>query len=195
MIQTSRVIEGDWYKGLIPENVEVDETAYIETSFCFHKFKSQLTKAATFGKGASAYRQTILDTGKSGYISVGDFSMLNNMQIISDRRVEIGAYCLFSWNVVIMDTRRAPTTLSARRALLEQAILNKMAWPDSPIEAQPVTIGDNVWIGFDSVVLPGVRIGRDSVIGARSVVTEDIPERSIAVGSPARVIRTIHEKV
>jgi len=187
----ARTIEGDWHVGVIPDNVRVDETAYIESTFCFHKFNSQLVTAAVFGRGSSAYRQTILDTGTSGYVSIGDFTMLNNMQIISDSRVEIGSHCLFSWNVVIMDTRRVPSSVAGRRALLDRAIQHNMNWPDTPVDAQPIRIGDNVWIGFESVVLPGVSIGRDSVIGARSVVSEDIPERSIAVGSPARVIRTI----
>lgn len=54
-----------------------------------------------------------------------------------------------------------------------------------------VTIGNNVFIGSESVVLPGVTIGSNVVIGANSTVTRDIPENSVAVGSPARVISTL----
>ncbi len=54
-----------------------------------------------------------------------------------------------------------------------------------------VTIGDNVFIGAESVVLPGVTIGSNVVIGANSTVTHDIPDNSVAVGSPARVIGTL----
>lgn len=56
-----------------------------------------------------------------------------------------------------------------------------------------VTIGDNVFIGAESVVLPGVTIGRNVIIGANSTVTHDIPENSVAVGSPARVICSLDE--
>lgn len=56
-----------------------------------------------------------------------------------------------------------------------------------------VTIGDNVFIGAESVVLPGVTIGSNVVIGANSTVTHDIPDNSVAVGSPARVICTLDE--
>ncbi len=56
-----------------------------------------------------------------------------------------------------------------------------------------VTIGNNVFIGAESVVLPGVAIGDNVVIGANSTVTHDIPEGSVAVGSPARVICTLDE--
>lgn len=56
-----------------------------------------------------------------------------------------------------------------------------------------VTIGDNVFIGAESVVLPGVTIGNNVIIGANSTVTHDIPENSVAVGSPARVICSLVE--
>ena len=57
--------------------------------------------------------------------------------------------------------------------------------------SEPIVVEDRVWIGSNAVVLPGVRIGYGSVIGAGSVVTRDVPPMSVAVGSPARVIRTI----
>lgn len=75
--------------------------------------------------------------------------------------------------------------------------------PQHPIDAEtrnkgleyafPVKVGNNVWIGGNVTVLPGVSIGDDSVIGAGSVVTKDIPENVIAAGNPCRVIRKITE--
>ena len=58
----------------------------------------------------------------------------------------------------------------------------------------PVTIGDNVWIGGNTVILPGVTIGNNVVIGAGSVVSKDIPDNMIAVGNPCRVIREITDE-
>jgi acetyltransferase-like isoleucine patch superfamily enzyme len=68
--------------------------------------------------------------------------------------------------------------------------------PDLPIQASgkafaPVDIGADVWIGANAVILKGVRIGDRAVIGAGSIVTRDIPERAIAVGNPAAVLRTL----
>ena len=60
--------------------------------------------------------------------------------------------------------------------------------------ARPITIGDNVWFGGDVVVLPGVTIGNDAIIGAGSVVTRDIPPHCIAVGNPCRVIRELADR-
>ena len=60
--------------------------------------------------------------------------------------------------------------------------------------ALPVEIGDNVWIGGGSIILPGVTIGENSVIGAGSVVTRSIPANSVAVGNPCRVVRCFDVK-
>lgn len=55
--------------------------------------------------------------------------------------------------------------------------------------ALPITIEDNVWIGGGAILLPGVTIGKGSVVGAGSVVTRDVPQYCVAVGNPCRVIR------
>ena len=62
------------------------------------------------------------------------------------------------------------------------------------IDVAKVIIGDNVWIGGNTVILPGVHIGSNTVIGAGSVVTKDIPDWVIAAGNPCRVIRRITEE-
>lgn len=59
--------------------------------------------------------------------------------------------------------------------------------------ASPITIGDNVWIGGGAIILPGVKIGPDSVIGAGSVVTKDIPGGVVAAGNPCKIIKQIEE--
>ena len=60
--------------------------------------------------------------------------------------------------------------------------------------ADPITIGDNVWFGASVTVLPGVKIGSNTVIGAGSIVNRDIPDGVIAVGNPCRVLRKITEE-
>lgn len=60
--------------------------------------------------------------------------------------------------------------------------------------AKPIEIGNNVWIGGNVVVLPGIRIGDNVVIGAGSIVTKDIPSNVVAVGNPCRIIRNITKK-
>jgi maltose O-acetyltransferase len=60
--------------------------------------------------------------------------------------------------------------------------------------AEPITIGDNAWLGGGVVVCPGVTIGRDTVVGAGSIVTRDLPPGVLAVGNPARVVRSVADE-
>ena len=60
--------------------------------------------------------------------------------------------------------------------------------------AEPITIGDNVWLGGGAIVCPGVTIGDDTVVGAGAVVTRDLPAGVVAAGVPARVLREIDER-
>lgn len=62
---------------------------------------------------------------------------------------------------------------------------------DKVESASPITLGDNVWLGGGVIICPGVSIGDNSVIGAGSVVTRDIPANVVAVGNPARVLREV----
>lgn len=57
--------------------------------------------------------------------------------------------------------------------------------------SRPIVIGDDCWIGGSAILLPGITIGSGSTVGAGSVVTKDVPPRSVVVGNPARVVRTI----
>lgn len=77
-------------------------------------------------------------------------------------------------------TANHPLEIAARNSGIEQAL--------------PIEIGDNVWLGANVVVLPGVKIGSGTVISAGSVVTKDIPENVLAVGTPAKVIKTINNE-
>jgi maltose O-acetyltransferase len=60
--------------------------------------------------------------------------------------------------------------------------------------AEPIAVGDNVWLGGGAIVCPGVTIGDDTVVGAGAIVTRDLPAGVVAVGSPARVLREIGER-
>ena len=102
-----------------------------------------------------------------------------NCTIIDVLPVRFGDNCQVAPNVSIY-TAGHPIHPATRNTLYEYG--------------RPVTIGDNVWIGGNVVLCPGVSIGSNSVIGAGSVVTRDIPDWSVAAGNPARVLRTITEE-
>lgn len=93
--------------------------------------------------------------------------------------IRIGAHCFIGPNCG-MYTASHPLLAEERNRGLEKAA--------------PIVIGDNVWIGADVTILPGVTVGSNTVIGAKSVVTKDIPPNVIAVGNPCRVLRPITEQ-
>lgn len=114
------------------------------------------------------------------HIKVGKNFFCNyNCTILDVGRVTFGDNCLLAPNVAIY-TAGHPIHPDSRNSLYEYGI--------------DVTIGDNVWIGGNVVIMPGVNIGSNCVIGAGSVVTKDIPDWSVAAGNPCRVLRKITDE-
>jgi acetyltransferase-like isoleucine patch superfamily enzyme len=111
-----------------------------------------------------------------GTLRIGDGTFVNYGTSIAARAsIEIGRDCQIGTYCIILDNDYHSVEPERRNIL-----------PPS----EPIVIGDNVWLGARVTVLKGVRIGDGAVVGAGSVVTRDIPARSVAVGVPARVIRT-----
>lgn len=190
-MNADRTLPWDWYPGRVPENVAVHPDAYLETSYSFQLFRSRLPEAVDIGRGSSIYLGVMFDLGEAARVKIGDFVLMNGARVICDREITIGNYALISWNVVLMDTYRVPVNAAARREALKQARSLSPRRVTASVEARPIRIGVNVWIGFDCCILPGVTIGDGAVIGARSVVIEDVPPFSVAVGNPARIIRQL----
>ncbi len=186
-----RKLQWDWYPGTVPKNAVIDATAYIETTFSFHCFRSEQAAGVTYGRGASTYLGTMFDVGREGRVRLGDYALVHGARIICDSEITIGDYALISWNVVLMDTYRVPIDPSERREELQRVPNRPLRYAAAPVPARPIHIGRNVWIGFDACVLPGVTIGEGAVVGARSVVTEDVPPLTVVAGNPARVIRQL----
>jgi acetyltransferase-like isoleucine patch superfamily enzyme len=187
----ARTLPWDWYPGTIPENVVVDETAYIETTFSFALFRSRQERGVTIGRGASTYLGTMFDAGPRARIDIGEYTLIHGARIICDAQISIGAYSLISWNVVLMDSYRLPLDRHKRRIELERVSRRPVRAFDADVPALPIHIGRNVWIGFDACVLPGVTVGEGAVIGARSVVMSDVPAYTVVAGNPAQVIRKL----
>ncbi|MCA0144596.1 sugar O-acetyltransferase [Blastococcus sp. LR1] len=110
--------------------------------------------------------------------------------------LRIGARCFANFGLVALDV--AAITIGDDVQIGPNV---QLLTPTHPVEpgprrdkweaAQPITIGDNVWLGGGAIVLPGVTIGENTVVGAGAVVPKDLPANAIAVGNPARVVRTL----
>ena len=131
------------------------------------------------GKSENAFINPPFYCDYGSHIEVGKNFFANyNCTIIDVAKVTIGDNCQMAPNVAIY-TAGHPLHPVSRNSLYEYGI--------------SVTIGDNVWIGGNTVILPGVHIGSNTVIGAGSVVTKDIPDWVVAAGNPCRVIKKITE--
>ncbi len=112
--------------------------------------------------------------------------------------VRIGARCFANFGLVALDV--APITIGDDVQIGPNV---QLLTPTHPVEpeprrdkweaAEPIAIGDNVWLGGGAIVLPGVTIGANAVVGAGSVVTRDVPANVVVVGNPARVVRSLDE--
>jgi galactoside O-acetyltransferase len=131
-----------------------------------------------FGKKTWAWIEPPFYFCYGRHIHLGDYCYLNvNCSFIDDGEIEIGDHTEFGPNVVIVTVGHPLDP--ANRPLMY---------------AEKVTIGKNVWIGASVTILPGVRIGDNTVIGAGSLVTKDIPSDVLAYGSPCQIIRPLSEE-
>ena len=125
--------------------------------------------------------KTILYTHDRGSIIIGNNSGLSNVAIVSDTSVTIGDNVFIGAGTNIYDTDFHPLDFTSRISL-----------NDSEIQSKPVRIADGVFIGAHCLILKGVSIGAQSIVGAGSVVTKDIPKGELWAGNPAKYIRTIN---
>ncbi|ARD41324.1 sugar O-acetyltransferase [Actinomyces gaoshouyii] len=180
-----RMIAGDWYVADDPENSRISAAArralhlYEEAFNLGEPGAEEHLRAAIphLGPGCTLRPPVRVDYGDR--ITVGEGTFANYGLVALDvAEIRIGAHCQIGPGVQLL-TPVHPLEPTARRAGLESA--------------DPISIGDNVWLGGGVIVCPGVTIGEGCVVGAGAVVTRDLPPYSLAVGNPARVIRSLDD--
>ncbi len=182
-----RMHNGKLYYTGQPELI-ADQLTYLEKNFDYNqlrpsqqKEKQALLKQLFAEIGESCYIEAPFHANWGGkHVHLGSHVYVNyNLTLVDDTHIYIGDHVMIAPNVVIA-TGTHPIHPELRR---KEAQFNL-----------PVHIQDNVWLGAGCLVMPGVTIGENSVIGAGSVVTKDIPANVVAVGNPCRVLRDISEK-
>jgi len=182
-----RMAEGRLY---LPE----DENIMAEQLLCLEKlYDFNMTRPSEQDKRAEMLKEMFAEIGEECYIEpplhsnwagkhvhFGSYVYANfNLTLVDDTDIFVGDKVMFGPNVTVA-TAGHPIEPSLRNLQMQYNI--------------PVHIGNNVWIGANSVILPGVTIGDNTVIGAGSVVTKDIPANVVAVGNPCRVLREIGDR-
>lgn len=187
MTEIEKMEQGLWYDANFDK--ELLELRLTAEALCF---ELNNTRPKDSEKRATILKELILELGENCtilspfvtdygcYSKIGNGTFINhNAYLMDGGGITIGNNCFIGPNCG-MYTAVHPLVAKERNAGLEKAL--------------PITIGDNCWIGADVTILPGVTIGSNTVIGAKSVVTKDIPDHVVALGNPCHVIRPITAK-
>src|SRR5437667_5968891 len=144
-----RKLPWDWYPGTVPDNVVIDDGAYVETAYSFTACRSHADPGIRIGEGAAVYNGTMFDVGPDGRVEIGRYAILSAPLICADELVEIGDYGLVGWNVVIMDGQRLDPDPERRRDELRAVATRTPRHFESSGPTRPVRIGANAWVSFD----------------------------------------------
>lgn len=178
-----RMLAGDWYIADDPALQEAFRTALTTTARFNEAYASDPDGAQVIlqgllgelGEGAHVRAPLRVDYGTQIHIGPGTF-VNYGLTALDVVEIRIGANCQLANDIQLL-TPIHPLEAEPRREGWEAA--------------EPITIGDNVWIGGGAIVLPGVTIGDDAIVGAGAVVTKDVPARTVVAGNPARMIREL----
>lgn len=177
---------GELYRGDDPElNRELDGRQAMVAALNAIPYERSEERAAALAEllaalGEDTFVRPPFHCDYGDGIRIGARTFVNfNCTLLDAAPISIGDECLLASGVQL-NTATHPIDPAARRAAWEQAL--------------PVTIADGVWLGAGALVCPGVSIGENTVVGAGSVVTSDLPAGVVAYGNPARVAREIGER-
>lgn len=201
--QTLKKLKEGFFSNAKPVYPYVSPTAKIVSSHVDSKTKvgacSLISNSSVFGQVEIGDHSAVMQSLLSGNIKIGRYTSFNGpgsdiLTKIHD--VRIGSFCSIARNCTIQEfnhiTNRA-TSYYIFRNLLDAEDRQECIWQGSEqndIESiGPITIGHDVWIGAQVVILSGVTIGNGAVIAANSTVTRDIPSYAVAGGTPAKVLR------
>ena len=164
---------GLWYDANFDEELRIEREKAEERYTEFNQ-----TRPSEMEKRQELLKSILAEVGYNCVIGAGSY--LNHGAYLMDcAKITIGQHCFIGPGCG-MYTAIHPILPQERNSGLELC--------------KPITLGDNVWLGGDVTILPGVTIGSNTVIGAGSVVVKDIPSGVVAVGNPCKVVRPITEE-
>lgn len=175
-------LEHDWFSRPVPDNVRLGARSWLHSSFAFTHYRSRAPLGVRIGSDTGLYAGTFFDLGPDAQIDIGNYCSIVGAIFATNGRVEIGDFTLVAHEVVIADTHWP--MLGDDRASPKRSRRKR-----SPVNS--IEIGRNVWIGTQAIIVGSVRIGQGAIIGAGTVVTQEVPPFTLCVGNPMRIVRTI----
>ncbi|WP_047790151.1 sugar O-acetyltransferase [Tenacibaculum mesophilum] len=186
MTEKQKMLNGDYYNSRDPELIKVyhktrkllKEYNFLNSELTLERDRILSELFASKGNGVWIETPFFCDYGEN--ISIGENTFINtNCMFLDNNKITIGKNCLIAPYVQIY-TATHPIKASDR-------IINSNNTTHYLTSTKPVTIGDNVWIGGNSIIFPGVSIGNNVTIGAGSTVTKNIPSDVLAFGNPCEI--------
>lgn len=172
----------------LPPNIRLGSNSVITSDErCFNRFRSQLDPALIIGANCTMdYVHFAL--GEAATVEIGDYCYFTSVILLCEQEIRIGNYVILGWNTTIADTDFHPIAPAER--IVDAIACSPLGKgrPRPPVIREPVTIEDDVWIGPNTTILKGVRIGQGAWIEAGALVSRDVPPRSRVLGNPAQVI-------
>lgn len=184
MTEREKMLQSMWYdanydEGLLEERLQAEELyfAYNQTGPRETERKEQLLQALFPNMEKEVVILSPIYTDYGYNCRIGEATFINHGAYLMDAgKITIGSHCFIGPNCGMYTAIHAMLPEERNRGIER---------------AKPIVLGDNVWLGGNVIILPGVTIGSNTVIGAGSVVTKDIPSGVVAAGNPCRVMREI----
>ena len=190
MTEKEKMLQGDTYNSRDPELLGMYHRArkllkaynHLDSELLDEREQLLGELLGTVGEGVWIEAPFFCDYGEN--ISIGANTFVNtNCIFLDNHKITIGKNGLIAPYVQIYT---ATHPLKAAERIIEEGNTSRYL-----TSAKPVTIGDNVWIGGNSIIFPGVKIGNNVTIGAGSVVNKDIPDNVLAMGNPCKVVKEL----
>lgn len=182
----------EYYKNCLKHNVaEISSSTKLSQGTVFLN-PSNTRKNIRVGERCIIMDAELVLFGHGGSIVIGhDCFIGSGTRIWSGKKITIGNNVLISHNVNIHDNNSHPINSAERRSDYEFFYRNRRLRDQNTynLKDDVVMICDNAWLGFNSTVTKGVRIGTGAIVGAYSFVTKNVPDYAIVVGNPARIIK------
>lgn len=186
---------------IVPKSIRYKDVLYYKLSSVFlYSFSILNSKNNRVLIGEDCLiAATIIFEDVEGMVTIGDRVYIGNSKIICKNSITFGNDILVSWGVTFYDHNSHSKNYKLRRNDIRQTVddyrkyngnyLKNKNW--EVVQAAPIVIQDDVWIGMDALILKGVTIGRGAIVAARSVVTKDVAPFTIVAGNPARTVKQI----